>query len=135
MREYNISVPQTISKRPASDFFVSFSLNTKYEKTIDIRISLSVFLMPHLANTEVNPAKTAERTAAVSHNTVIHAPPQIPVYRQIIVSQISRFFNRFASSAMPCPASLRQHGKPHGKPPCRSGGSFHNFRDKILFPS
>lgn len=79
MREYNISVPQTISKRPASDFFVSFSLNTKYEKTIDIRISESVFLMPHLANTEVNPAKTAERTAAVSHNTVIHAPPQIPV--------------------------------------------------------
>ena len=32
------NVPQTRRKRPTSAFFDSFSLNTKYEKPIDIRI-------------------------------------------------------------------------------------------------
>ena len=32
------NVPQTRMKRPTSAFFDSFSLNTKYEKPMDIRI-------------------------------------------------------------------------------------------------
>ena len=36
-----------------------------------VAISESVFLMPHLANTEATPAKTAERIAVASHNIVI----------------------------------------------------------------
>ena len=48
-----------------------------------VAISESVFLMPHLANTEVSPEKKADTTAMESQSISIHAPPQLPIVQQL----------------------------------------------------
>ena len=45
-----------------------------------VATSESVFLMPHLANTEVRPAKTADNTAMTSQNISILTPLQVLLY-------------------------------------------------------
>ena len=68
--------------------FAESTMNTmthEKSKTTMVRsavaISESVFLMPHLANTEVSPEKKADNTAMESQSISIHAPPQISISR------------------------------------------------------